>query len=109
MPYELCLDLGSEMADPTAPAVSFLGLYKDVATGVGASDESPYLGLIPTVASGDCTTTDFFTDGELEMLQCPKVTARARKSLAARSWSPLPQGGGTRAALAHPDALGPDP
>ena len=80
MPYELCLDLGSEMADPTAPAVSFLGRYKDVATGVGASDESPYLGLIPTVASGDCTTTDFFTDGELEMLQCPKVTARARKS-----------------------------
>jgi len=60
IPYELCLDLGPGTDDPTLPALVFHGNFKE-----SNSKSRPYLNKIPTVDSGDCTTTDFFTAQEV--------------------------------------------
>jgi hypothetical protein len=110
VPYEATLDLGvanpnPKLADPTVPAVAFLTdffLPEEASSSSSSSGESesgsesesesgsksfrrqPYLSMIPGPDSGDCTTTDFFSDEELAMLQCPSVvaeTAARRKAL----------------------------
>jgi len=78
VPYELSLDLGSESSDPTAPAVAFLDHYLRA-----GSPARPYLAQIPAADSADCTTTDFFSEDELALLQCPQVV-RATAGRAAR-------------------------
>ena len=70
VPYEATLDLGRlRSTDPTMPAMTFL---QDHFLNP-SSNALPYLSMIPSVDSGDCTTTDFFTECELAMLQCPTV------------------------------------
>mmetsp|Transcript_66578 Transcript_66578/g.130564 ORF Transcript_66578/g.130564 Transcript_66578/m.130564 type:complete len:298 (-) Transcript_66578:21-914(-) len=73
IPYELCLDLGPGTDDPTLPALVFHGNFKE-----SNSKSRPYLNKIPTVDSGDCTTTDFFTAQELDLLQCPPIVAETK-------------------------------
>ena len=86
IPYELSLDLGSDNVDPAAPALAFLTEHFLRGRWDGGVAK-PYLDLIPTLESGDCTTTDFFSGNELDLLQCPLVksdTAKRTASLAAR-------------------------
>jgi len=79
IPYEMALDLGRESADPTLPATALLQKYCAWRSGgsdgpPGDRDRGDYLAMIPPYLSEDCLgSTDFFSDGALDMLQSPMI------------------------------------
>ena len=85
VPYEATLDLGRALsADPTEAAVTFLRDFFLTAAGEPVDSATrPYLAMIPAPNSSDCTTTDFFSEKELGMLQCPTVVEETRARAAA--------------------------
>lgn len=61
--------------NPSGPALKLLKLYQK-----NADDLRPYLNILPDLASDDMTRMpDFYTETELEMLQCPLVAEQTRK------------------------------
>ena len=78
IPYEMALDLGRESADPTLPATTLLQKYCTWKSGndgpPGDKDRGDYFAMLPSYLSEDCLgSTDFFSDGALDMLQSPLV------------------------------------
>ncbi|KAL7529600.1 hypothetical protein ACHAXR_003044 [Thalassiosira sp. AJA248-18] len=78
IPYEMALDLGRENADPTLPATTLLQKYctwkSDSDGPPGDKAKGDYFAMLPPYMSDDCLgSTDFFSDGAMEMLQSPMV------------------------------------
>lgn len=60
--------------DLGACALTLLQIYKE------ASDSQPYLDLLPPPGAPEFSSMpDFFTDGELEMMQCPTAAMKTRR------------------------------
>jgi hypothetical protein len=62
------------LQDPTLPALELLKVWCNPDNRYG-----PYLASLPQFGGADLTTTDFFTDAELDMLQWPPLVEETRK------------------------------
>lgn len=61
--------------NPSGPALKLLKLYQE-----NADDLRPYLNILPDLTSDDMARMpDFYSEAELEMLQCPLVAEQTRK------------------------------
>lgn len=91
IPYEAAWNLGRESSDPTLPGAVVLQEYckwlnKDSTGSSGSGrDLGPYLEMLPPFNSFDVlSSTDFFSDEALDMLQSPQIKeetiARREKS-----------------------------
>jgi len=84
IPYEMALDLGRESADPTLPATSFLQKYcawrsSSDSVPPGDKERGDYFAMLPGYLSEDCLgSTDFFSEGALDMLQSPGVVEETK-------------------------------
>jgi len=62
--------------DPSQSALTLLRLYREARDG----DPQPYFDLLPAMGSPDLATMpDFFSDSELEMMQCPTAVEKTRR------------------------------
>lgn len=81
IPIGCSIELQSKVdsSDPSIPALEMLRVWRE-GTDQGGRDVKPYLDLVPPIDSNDISTMpDFFTDVELDMLQCPPVVAKTKK------------------------------
>lgn len=77
IPSQLALDLGEEGSDPTRPALELLKVWSE-----GPSSRWwPYLESLPQPGCPDLSTTDFFTNDELEMLQWPPLVEETKRRI----------------------------
>jgi hypothetical protein len=79
----MALDLGRESADPTLPATTLLQKYctwkSDNDRPPGDRDRGDYFAMLPPYLSEDCLgSTDFFSEGALDMLQSPLVVEETK-------------------------------
>jgi hypothetical protein len=78
IPHTLALDLG-DSADPVATGLRLLRVMEEHAVAPKDAALGAYLRLLPALGGSDySTTTDFFSEQELEMLQWPPVEAETR-------------------------------
>lgn len=77
LPLGACIELADARTadDLCAPAITLLGLRK-----ADQGELEPYFRLLPSRDSKEMATMpDFFTDKELQMLQCPPVAEKTRR------------------------------
>jgi len=79
IPSDVSIDLGGSN-DPGAVGLNLLRKIQSIRTESKNSPQAAYIRLLPQVGGQDySTTTDFFSDKELEMLQWPPVQEETRQ------------------------------